>query len=572
MNYTLIIGFASLSKLYLGSASWKGQYLNHISEFSNLQLLDPVNTPNAIGYLTGSANNSTNAISLAVNEISYSKNEFSILYSPIEKIPYSSLSIKNSVKSALASIHGNIMNIPFCVALDNSLLKKTLEDEGIINILNKLKSKNDWQGILNLFYPLNTINSKPHIWNNPFILDTISFAAAKLSETCINLKFAFKSDIEKNNFLKKQKELRNLAIELRKRCIDLNPDYPAYYSNLAYSYYQSCRELLFPGGRRDGKLLQDANLALDYLNKALNLDPGRITDQYRKGQILSVILPPNILFKSGKNPSPDDIKKVRDIINEGITCFKNTENAYEIIPLIDEKNLIRYKKEYIKSLYNSARSYSDLVLTDLDLLQTLKNGNAYIDSSPDFFNFEIQNIDNAINYIEKCIYKDNSEYSKSNNPPDSFIVADFNGIIDSVFKLYSAGKYYFQKYLILASVNDSHNAEEFRFLAEKFFKKAISANFSKNFSAQNKNFIYEKLARLLITKNEFHKAQKLLEKIVARNTDYYIRYTYAVAAYLAGNLSQSSFQLKKAIENPKHNKDLQKGYDMLKFIQNKSVN
>ncbi len=430
----------------------------------------------------------------------------------------------------------------------------------------QLKSKNDWQGIINLFEPLDTIKDNPRFWKSTFILDAISFATAKLSEVYINLKFNFKTDEERKEFLKLKKKLRDFTVLFRKRLIELRPDNPGYYSNLAYSYYQFCNELTLPGGRRDGDLLECADKALEYINNALKIEPNRISDLYRKGQILCSVLPPNLLFKGGKMPDSEVIKTVREKIKEGIKSFKKAEEIYEIIPLVDEKSLKRYFKEYVKSLYNIAKSYSDLVVQSSSLKNYFFEKENYDKDESPYYQNDIENINRAIEYIDKCIIKDNHKLDNKNALPEGTIAGEYTGEIEGVFKLYSAGKYFFQKYIILINNNDNINAEEAGYLAEKYFRKALKCRWSKEKTSQNKAFIAEKLARYYITKSDFEKAEFTLNPFIKNRTDYYVRYTYAFALYKLQKYNEAILQINQALAFEKANKEISLGFLMAYFI------
>ena len=62
------------------------------------------------------------------------------------------------------------------------------------------------------------------------------------------------SQSSKEKFIAEKRKLRKLTIKLRNRCIELEPENASFYSNIAYSFYQSVTELNTPGGRRDGNV------------------------------------------------------------------------------------------------------------------------------------------------------------------------------------------------------------------------------------------------------------------------------------------------------------------------------
>jgi len=84
---------------------------------------------------------------------------------------------------------------------------------------------------LNDFLRIKKISTRGMVrFDNDTLLNSLSFATAKLSETYTNLKFSFRSDEERKKYLAGQKRYREETIMLRKRCIELNPGKAAYYS------------------------------------------------------------------------------------------------------------------------------------------------------------------------------------------------------------------------------------------------------------------------------------------------------------------------------------------------------
>jgi len=350
----------------------------------------------------------------------------------------------------------------------------------------------------------------------------------------------------------------------------LNPKNAGYHSNLGYSYYQNCLELSHPGGRRDGIITEDAEKAILNMDNALNIDPARITDLYRKGHILTSVLPPIILFGNRKD-SEKNYREIRGKINEGIKCFHRVEEAYEVIPEIDKKSLQRYFKEYIKALYSLAYAYCANVIAKWkyeDYFNFLPESGGEMHTLTKFsvtetYTNDLNNINKALAYLEKCVYKDNKEVAKMKNPPDVKFIAERDGYVDGVYKLYSAGKYYFRKYIIYKKNGEDKTAEEFAHNAEKLFKSALRMKYPENKSRLSKGFISEKLARLYISKGFYSEAVKTLERVAEKYCDYYIRYTYALALHKTNENQKAIEQIKLSLQNKKANKDIKLGEKML---------
>ncbi len=78
----------------------------------------------------------------------------------------------------------------------------------------------------------------------------------------------------------------------------------------------------------------------------------------------------------------------------------------------------------------------------------------------------------------------------------------------------------------------------------------------------SKAFIAERLGRVYISKGEYKKAMEVIAPFIKENTDYYIRYTYAAAAYKSGEYETAEIQIKKSLENKFRNKDIYLGHFM----------
>jgi len=633
-NNIIIAGFSNSERLLFRQVSWSGVQLQLIKEFTDPVKISPHLTPEGIGYLTGKINSSQPAYKLHIENVIYDDEKLIIYYDIIEKLNITSSVVWKSLRNALSENNNQLLNLPFCALIDKSFIKSTLDDETLIQELKKLTSLNKWNEIIQLFPQIEKIENIPHLWNNKFILNYIAFASAKLSETSINVNREFPDKKQRINFLQKKAKYRNLTLKLRKRLIELEPDNPTFYSNLAYTHYQNCIELTTPGGRRDSNLMDEAQAALNAFDKSLYIDPNRINDSYRKGRLLIKIIAPNILFtisklksnskkeninfsnidKNSNTTTPDNknnsksdslsseksieehIKSYFETINLGIETLKSTFTSYETIPIVDEKSLIRYKKEYIKALYNIANGYSALVPFSWNYLAYLNLDNSSLSDSfelddelscniskiqaykPLFFKTDyakkfLDYITNSLTFIEKCIYAD----AGTNNLSSIIQEASQHGIIDAVYKLYSAAKINLKKYFLIKAIEkvspstvSNCNTEILNSasLAEQLFKQALKINWKPEFAKQSKAFIAEKLARLYIDTKRYSLAIDVIKPFLIKKVDYYIRYTFALAAILKNEFSLAKEQLSIACKEPR-NQDLQTGELMLSYINKK---
>lgn len=572
MSYIIFIGFSSEEKLKLGYSSWKGEYLERIKKHSDLSKLKIGNIAYGIAYFSTTQLQNFNCYELSIDNINFTSSIFRLEFSIVKKLDLISISAKKLIYNHINSQSEKIDYLPFCFAIDEENFKTYSEDELLLLQIKNYAKKNLWLEICQLFEPLENISDKPAFWNNPKLLSALSFATAKMSEVYINLKKEFDSKNEKNTYLKTKRRYRNFTIQLRKRCIELSPDNPGYYSNLAFSFYQSCIELTARGGRRDGSIKDDAEIALEYIHKALEIEPNRITDLYRKGFILTSILPPVLLFGKNKYPDKSLIAYVKGLIEEGIKAFQKVEEVYEIIPIIDEKRLIRYHKEYVKSLYDIARANCKLIFNNWDYKQFLEQKNNDLNYNKEYEN-DINRINLSIDYLNKCCLKDLPNIREIRTNPEVYAGADCDGHIEGVYKLYSLGKYYFTKYFLQSKTTSCvEQAKDAIHYAEKCFKRALAIPFPKEKRKLNKAFIAEKLARIYIINKLYDKAIKTLKDFCNKKTDYYVRYTLALAYFLNGNFKEAKQQIEESLKFLHFNKDPLTGYYFMYHIELKLGN
>jgi len=577
-NQTLIIGFFKEEDVNKGSTSWYGKYLAEIKSLLTDLKLSRDNTPRAIGYLLGKDNYDEKCFDINLLDFYSDEKTFRVNYIVDGNTEFNTAFIKKAVRDLIPKEKITGPFLPLCIPVETEKLNKLIDDETAMFKVKELMKRNDWSGIYNIFTPLDKISERDYLWNNDQLLNALSFATAKLSETYTNLKFSFRSDEERKKYLAGQKKYREETIMLRKRCIELNPGKAAYHSNLGYTYYQFTRELSLPGGRRDGNIMEDAGKAIEYIDKALELDPQRVTDLYRKGQILASVMPPLILFGGKKSPGLDAIKEADQKITDGIECFKKVEQVWDILPLLEDKMIKRYHKEYVKSMYDTARAYSDLAGDAWNITQYLlpmkyvnENGNENAGANNESCNggkFEtekLKQLDEAIAYMEKCSAADNTDLISKFPLPAAMTLARFNGVCDGAHKLYSFGKYYFQKYLIMTGCDEYQEpeAEHYRNKAEEFFRAALRFQGKPENARQSKAYIAEKLARVLISKGDYENAIKTLSGFMNDRTGYYIRYTYATACLLAGKYDEAGAQSASAMKNERSNLEMWLGHFLL---------
>lgn len=565
MKQTLLIGFADDQRFQSGQQSWTGKTLEEIKKLFDLSILTLDNLDKSIGYYSKSADKTKKCIEIIVTSITTDNDRFAISFTTGQEMELTAEQLKKRAQKILRSEKVMPTNVymPFCSVLNESQTKKLFKSETLIDEVNELLKKSDWISIYKKFEPIQDLKNNSEIWNDEDLLSNISFSTAKLSEVYIDLRKAFQNDQEKNKFLAQQKKYREATELLRKRCVELNPTNPLHYSNLGYSHYQYVRELTQLGGRRDGKPLEEIEKAIQYLNKALELNGARVNDLYRKGQMLSEVFPKLTLFAKSKMPGADKYKTANEKINEGITAFETAITAFENFAPNDFKRK-SYYKEYVKCCYDAARAYSDLVSNNWDEIQFVLSldHNISEEDKVTYIPDDLKNIDKALSLIEKCCIVDNIPAMPQPEPKEVIDLASHTGSVEGVYKLYSFGKHLFTKYWILSGYGQrtNPNADIYRDKAEMFYKKALDFPWSDEKERADKTFVAEKLCRLYISQKQYEKATDIIRPFIRNRTDYYVRYTFASALMLNGKYSEAQKQLDLAMSYPQANKEMWLGH------------
>ncbi|MDH7605849.1 MAG: hypothetical protein QHH13_13180, partial [Melioribacter sp.] len=339
-------------------------------------------------------------------------------------------------------------------------------------------------------------------------------------------------------FIKEKKYFRELTIKLRKRIIELEPNNAAYYSNLAYTYYQSVNELTKPNSRKDGDIIEDAENAIKYIDLSLKYNPGRITDLYRKAMLISNIYGKYIFFNNYSDEQfQEKLTSYTYAIKEGILNFQKIEAIYE--SFINEEQKNRYKKIYIKTLYNLAQKFLTLARTNVNLYSLIfinKENLLNEQKEKDTINY----LQLANKYIDKCIKED---YNKKKIETETEALVECNNFTIAVYKSYLKG--IINLYLYAITNNNEYEVE-----AKKFLYIANEINFPFEMQNQNKLFILEKLALLSLIKKNYEQPIKMLEPIYRKKYNFpvYAAYTLAISFIYKNEPSKANEIIEKYIE------------------------
>lgn len=525
---------------------WSGKYFSDIKKHLPYKIVDNLSIHYAIVYQAKKEANNQKALLLKITRIELTPNYLKLSYKIIKEIEYTAFQIRNALKIYLNK--SSISELPFCIAVDESKISQLLENNNIENKINILEKTNNWVKIYELLKSLGDIKTN-NIWNNPHLLNRFAFATAKLSECTENLKRKYPDNQQRKKIIQEKKHFRELTILLRQRCIQLDNGNPTYYSNLAYSYYQSAMELTTPGGRRDGDLNKECELAIYYLDKSLEIDQNRITDIFRKAIIISEIQTNSILFKS-ENIDNEKKLKASQNLNEAVILFEKIINIYE--NSLQEENLIkRYAKYYIKSLFKLAALKLKIAKNGLNPLNILYNGEILSNIFDINTNTKINLLKQAKEHIEKCINEDAKKSNKKNyNLLTLSERAEINNFTVGVYKIYLYGKIELYNYILTKDKNYLDNAK-------KLFQQANQVEFPRELKNQRKIFILEKLAISALLESKFNYAIKILEsQIRHQGSDNkksflpdYAAYTLSIAYILNGQLSEAESLISNNINN-----------------------
>lgn len=526
MIYIIATAFSELKQS--GYFFWREKYYSQIKNYLPKNITTTLGISTAIVYFIKNEHKFKNSLLLNITGVQLTSNFLKLNYSIAEEMKYKSYQIRTALRNYLNK--KTILELPFCSVVDESEFFNYINDSSLDDKLSLLEQNNDWTSIIKIlekFLPL----EKNQIWNNSNLLNRFSFATAKLAECTNNIKLKFPDKTKRKEYLDERKKYRELTIKLRKRCIELDNSNPSFYSNLAYTYYLSSTELKTPGGRRDGNLKDEANYALYYLDKALELDENRITDLYRKANLLSDILSNNILF----NPNSDmeigeKYKQASDFRQMSIQTLEILLVKYE--NLTDENQQKRLFKYYIKALYKLALLNFQFGKSNINTINLLFNNNPLFKSSDENSEIKLKYLNNAINYLEKCIKLESTK--KEQNLLEA---ATSNNFINGVYKTYLMGKIYLYKFLLTKDLKDEKTAKE-------FMLKAHETEFPKELKKQNKIFILEKLAILYLLEEQPKTAIHLLENAYKRSKIFpeYAALTLAIS-YLLNNQKEEAKEI-----------------------------
>ena len=563
MGITLVIRASTEQTFNNGQVGYSDKWLDQITAlFPDFTSLKSEAIDSAIGIFARKEDDDRCAKKLKIQSFQKTSAGVLVRFSIESELEITSGDLRRRVWGHLrkAGLIQEGQYLPFCCVLNTEIVAAMLSDKPIggtlAGELGQMQQRNDWIGIYNRFQPIESISQNyPDVWNNPGILSTIGFACGKLAETSSIPRDMFQDEKRRQAFLKQQAKYRYETEVLRKRCVELMPNNPGYWSSLGYLHYLNAHELNQPRGRRDGNIREEIEKALEYFEKALSLDSSRITDHYRKGYLLAEILPQQILFGKQSYGAENRVELARQKIQEGIASFSQAIQIWESLNPTDEKQnekRKRYRKNYIKSLYHTGCAYYQLIYRDWDeaVYALGLRENITERDNLSFIPQDLQNANNAWRHFYSCWVADRVDGLMSSEEP-SVTTTSRDGEMEGVHKLYRLGKVSFVRYWILSGYGqkDTPQAIENRNKAESYLLAALDFAWSPEKQRQKKDFVAELLARVYISKGEYTKAIEVIKKHRGRSLDPYIAHTAAVALMLSGKYAEAQQTLTEALQD-----------------------
>lgn len=529
----LYVGFFSDIVLAKKRCYFSGQSLEPIRKaFPNYHLLKSEALEGCIAFFKGKENKEKNCLSLKVNDFRADAKSIAFEFEVEKELDITSQFIDKALyKLARQSnwVNDETKYYPLlCVVEKNdfdSVRKGMVNARKVSSYsarIDEFKAKYNWKGLCDMYEPLEAIHEKEEIWANDSDLYDLAFACSKIGEP--------QNGLEKDkNHLQKIKRYRDFSIDFYKRCYEIKPSDFKYASAVGYRYYQNINELTKPKGRRDGNVSDELSDAIEWLDKALEVNPNSIKDNYRKGRL---ILERQIesFKRSQKDWTRETYLEISKIGEPGIRCLEKAIKDYE--KLILERFINSYRGEYVKALYCLGCFYIDQpknLWYDYVCSRMLNIKLDQVTSADD-----IKYIRKAKDYFKKCFQAETM--MSFEDELDVVILSNCikEWSLSPMDKVYRLGHVYLEMFFFMNLINnmDSPETKIFGSKCEKYLilSKEIGEDLRKKHnSRRDTRFIDEKLAHYYIIRGDYSAAIKLLEG----SRESYIKNTYAIACMLS---------------------------------------
>ena len=514
MEYIAIISITNQEFLKTGKLIWGQKYIEYIKNFISADFLDNGFVKRGLVYFINSKNingevkSLENVLLLNVNNIEIKEKYIAIEFTIGEKTEYRSDILRSILRSYFSKKFNlaQTQQIPFISFIPYNDFEYLFTYERITAGLNLFTKQKNWAGIVNLFNPIENIEES-EFWNDTKILSKLAFALSKLSEIDKNVVKKLTDKNSLDNYLNEKKRFREFCLKLYKRCIELDKS-PTHYSSLAYFHYKNALEFISIARIKNEDFLEEIHNSLVNLEDALQIDYTRINDHYRKGYILTFLLPEVIKSSNVNSELTQKYSNIKELKKEGITSF---ERAIKIFKsnAINEQAKKRYLKLYLKTLYSLSSYYESLVITKLEkyclILRLIYPEKAISPFHSDGYNKE-KNILKSKEYLEKLIRWVNSKYISEEEEKEIVSLIDYEDslrkepVISTQLKAYKMGKLHFQLYLL---TNDIEHLK----LAKRYTMKELNVKYKpKGIQV----YVYYLLAIILMLQGKFKETSRLI--------------------------------------------------------------
>lgn len=475
------------------------------------------NIKTVIAYQAGINGEKSHALALPIQKVEAAKDGLTLHLGAAKKLGVKSASV--SMEVYRAAVQKGMLN-----DMGHAPLLFVMPRERFATLCNSLKrdeqalsrmESGDYKGVCMLYAPLSKAKNDETIWDNPDALYNIGRACSKLSVTLLMI-------ASEKAKLKEAALYRSYCEEFLKRGAELEPDNARCATALAYRYYSNVHELMRQGERRDQDLGEQIDSANEWLNRALEIYPQSIRNNYRKGKLIIEKQAPYLLFGQ-RAFGAREAELLREIREVGEEHLATAIALYE--GLDNEEERQRNKREYAKALFVLGGYYLDdayLPLHDyfLRIIAGVKEPCRLQAISK-------LDLNSAAELLEKC-YAAETELSLEKLDAKALAALQKEWTRAPSEKLYRLGCAYSGLAFVAKASGDDPKAHALK--AVKYLEAAKRVTESYTDRKHNTWHISEKIAWTYMATGEYARAAKLLQ----RAKQGYIVNTYALALMLTG--------------------------------------
>lgn len=469
----------------------------------------------AVAYRAGREGRDKPAIAMAIASVDIKAKEIRLRLTGQKQLGLSSGMLSSEIYRLACLGQDQKKYAPQLYFLPRDDFDELIRRAQLMTKTQKMIEAGDYKGVCMLFAPFQAICENKTVWNSADLLYQLGLCCSKLSVTLL-VKAAEKKKLEE------AKRYRDYCAAFFERGAVLEPESARCATALAYRYYSNVHELMRPGERRDQDLLQQIDLALEWLTRAIDIYPKSIRNHYRKGKLIIEKQIPYLLF--GKHASCEG-KKLRGMKAEGVQHLKTAITLFE--SLTDEDRRQHNRREYAKALFVLGGHYIDdanLPLHEYYLgIITGHKGTASVSA------VSVKKLESALEYLEKCF---GTETNMAKDQLDMKALATMNikWTHSPIEKLYKLGCAHSALAFAACMRQNSDDVKMHVQKAVYYLDAAAKTAMAGTEKRRNTWHISEKLAWTHMHAGRYEKAAALL----TRAKSGYILNTRAIALLLCG--------------------------------------